>query len=498
MPETERFAPLDLSPDQFRTMGHQLVDRLAQLLSTFSDRPITPGDAPSHIRSLLGQGGLPENGEDPALLLERVTDLMLAHSLFNGHPRFLGYITASPHPIGILGDLLASAVNSNCGGWGLAPVASEMEAQSVRWIAEFIGYPVDCGGLLVSGGAMANYVGFLAARHARAPWNARQDGASNPQGGRLRVYCSADTHTWVQKASDMYGLGTGAVCWVETDGSGRMSVPALRSAIDGDEKAGDVPMMVVGTAGSVGTGAVDPLADLADLCQERDIWFHVDGAYGALAARVPGSPPQLAALSRADSVAVDPHKWLYAPLEAGCALIRNAETLRETFSYRPDYFRFEETAGEEPISYLEYGPQNSRGNRATKVWLGLSQVGRAGYVRMISDDMALARYLFGLAQQQPELQAFTCHLSITTYRYVPVGVDREDPGNQSYLNALNQAILVRMQEEGEAYVSNAVMDGSYVLRSCVVNFRTTEADMDQVAALTVRLGREVAAAGVGS
>ncbi len=492
MPDDTRFAPLDLSPDQFRAMGHGLVDRLADVMAGLRDRPITPGDPPSRVRELLGQGGLPETGQDPAELLAGTADLLIDHSLYNGHPRFLGYITSSPHQIGILGDLLAAAVNANCGGWALSPVASEMEAQCVRWIAEFIGYPRGCGGILVSGGAMANYIGFLAARHARTPWDVRRYGAANPEGGRLRVYCSAATHTWIQKASDMFGLGTEAVRWIDADADGRMSMEALRGAVSEDRGRGDVPMMVVGTAGSVGTGAVDPLPQIADLCAAEGIWFHVDGAYGALAARIPGAPDELAALSRADSVAVDPHKWLYAPLEAGCALVRNAETLRSTFSYRPEYYRFAEAGGEEPISYFEYGPQNSRGNRAAKVWLGLSQVGWEGYARMIADDIELAEYLYRLADEHPELEAMTRHLSITTYRYVPQEVDASDPGNREALNQLNEDLLGRMQEQGDAFVSNAVIEGTHVLRSCVVNFRTTRSDMERVVQLTVDLGRELA------
>jgi glutamate/tyrosine decarboxylase-like PLP-dependent enzyme len=487
-----RDAPLDLSRDQFRTIGHRLVDRIADLLDSMDRRPVTPGDAPQAVRALLGQGPLPEWGADPDELMSRVTDLLIDHSLYNGHPRFLGYITASPHPIGILGDLLASAVNPNCGGWALSPVATEMEAQCIRWIAEFIGYPEDCGGLLVSGGAMANYIGFLAARHAKAPGSIREDGMASGE-GRLRVYCSAETHTWIEKASDMFGLGTNSVRWVETDRSGRMSMEALREQITADRRAGDHPIMVVGTAGTVGTGTVDPLPEIADLCREEDLWFHVDGAYGALAARVAGAPPELAAVARADSVAVDPHKWLYTSLEAGCALVRDAEALRDTFSYRPPYYRFLEVAGEEPISYYEYGPQNSRGFRALKVWLGLMHAGREGYERMIAEDIELARKLYQTAEQHDELDALTHHLSITTYRYVPPGRDLRDPTSTPGLNQLNERIVNRMQDEGEAFVSHTTIDGMFALRACVVNFRTTPEDIEAVAGLTVRLGRELAA-----
>ena len=194
----------------------------------------------------------------------------------------------------------------------------------MRWIAELLGYPADCGGLLVSGGNMANFVGFLAARRARAPFNVRTEGmAACDEDGPLRVYVSAETHTWIEKAADLFGLGTDAIRWIEIDGDRRMLVPALQEAIAADRAAGATPLLVVGTAGSVSTGAIDPLREIAALCRDEGIWFHVDGAYGAPAAVLPEAPADLKALAEADSVAIDPHKWLYAPLEAGCALVRD-------------------------------------------------------------------------------------------------------------------------------------------------------------------------------
>ena len=324
---------------------------------------------------------------DPGPLLERTARLLFEHSLFNAHPRFFGYITAAPAPIGVLGDFLAAAVNANVGAWTLSPAATEIESQTVRWIASLIGYPVDCGGLLVSGGNMANIVCFLAARAAKARWNVRERGVIGDAGQRLRVYGSAETHTWIQKAADIGGLGTDSIRWIPTDSSLRMNVAALRRQIEADKAAGDVPCMVVGTAGSVSTGAIDPLPDISAVCQEHDVWFHVDGAYGGFAAAVPDAPDDLRALSAADSVAVDPHKWLYAPLEAGCALVREPGLLRAAFAYHPPYYHFDEQA----TNYVDYGPQNSRGFRALKVWLALRHVGAAGYRTMIAEDIRLSR-----------------------------------------------------------------------------------------------------------
>jgi glutamate/tyrosine decarboxylase-like PLP-dependent enzyme len=243
----------------------------------------------------------------------------------------------------------------------------------------------------------------------------------------------------------------------------------------------------------VSTGAIDPLDEIAAVCRDEGIWFHVDGAYGAPAAALPTAPPELKALAQADSIAVDPHKWLYAPLEAGCALVRDPRALVDAFTYRPPYYTLPE--GEDaPISYIDYGPQNSRGFRALKVWLGLRQVGREGYVRMISDDIALARDLHDLAAADPELEAWTTSLSITTFRYVPADVEPGSPEAETYLNELNRELLDRLGHGGEAYVSNAVVGNVYLLRPCIVNFRTSRSDVEALPELVKRVGAEIHAA----
>ena len=484
-----RRAPIEFGPDEFRALGHELVDALAALLESLPDRPVAPGEEQAEVRAVLGGDGLPQAGTPARELLAETTRLVSEHSTFNGHPRFFGYITSSAAPLGALADLLAAVVNPNVGAWPLAPVATEIEAQTVRWIAELLGYPTSCGGLLVSGGNMANFVGFLAARRARAPWDVRAKGIGAEDARPLRVYASAETHTWIQKAADLFGLGTDAVRWIETDADQRLRVDALRERLAADRAAGAVPLLVVGTAGSVSTGAIDPLAEIADLCAAEEVWFHVDGAYGAPAAALPDAPPDLRALARADSISFDPHKWLYAPLEAGCALVRDPAALRDAFSYVPPYYHFDGGEGEDaPVNYFELGPQNSRGFRALKVWLGFRQVGREGTVRMIGDDIALARELHRLADADPELEARTQGLSITTFRYVPADLDPDAPGTAAYLNELNEKLLHRLEQGGEAFDSNAVVDGDFLLRACIVNFRTALEDVEALPEIVRQIG----------
>ena len=441
-----RRAPLAMDADTFRELGHRLVDQVAGLIEAVPRGPVTRDESPSAVRDAFDANSpMPESGTAAGPLLERTARLLFDHSLFNGHPRFFGYVTAPPSPIGVLGDFLAAAVNANVGAWALSPAATEIECQTVRWIAELVGYPADCGGLLVSGGNMANFVCFLAARAAKAGWNVREQGVFEGPGRRLLVYASAEAHTWIQKAADLGGLGTASIRWIPTDESLRMDVTALGRQIEADVLAGHVPCLVVGTAGSVGTGAIDPLPEIGALCRERGIWFHVDGAYGALAAAIPDAPADLRGLSLADSVAVDPHKWLYAPLEAGCALVRDPESLRAAFAYHPPYYHFEERA----TNFVDYGPQNSRGFRALKVWLALRQVGASGYRQMIAEDIHLSRAMADAVERHGDLQLVTQALSITTFRYVPRDL-RGRPGDESverHLDALNRELLDRLQRE---------------------------------------------------
>jgi glutamate/tyrosine decarboxylase-like PLP-dependent enzyme len=268
-----------------------------------------------------------------------------------------------------------------------------------------------------------------------------------------------------------------------------MDVAALRRQIDADTAAGETPLLVVGTAGSVSTGAIDPLREIGALCKEYGIWFHVDGAYGGFAAALPEAPDDLHGLSLADSVAVDPHKWLYAPLEAGCALVRDQDALRAAFAYHPPYYHFEERA----TNYVDYGPQNSRGFRALKVWLAMRQVGATGYRRMIADDIRLSQAMAEAVGRHAELELTTQGLSITTFRYVPRDLRSQvgEPAVEPHLDALNRELLDRLQRGGEAFVSNAIVAGRYVLRACIVNFHTARADVEALPEIVVRIGQAV-------
>lgn len=484
-----RAAALAMAPEQFRLLGHALVDRIATELQALRERPVAQGAATlAQVRERVGERGLPSRGEDAGAVLEEAAELLFGQTPRAGHPRYHGYIAASPAPIGMLAELLSAAVNANVALWQAAPVAAEIEAQTVRWLAELVGYPVDCGGLLVSGGSMANLVALLAARRARLRWDVREQGL---QGARLAVYASRETHGWLHKAVDLAGLGTGAIRWIATDGEQRLDVAALAAAVEADVAAGVLPLMAVASAGTVATGAVDPLPEMAALCRRHGLWLHVDGAYGAPAAcllgcerhagRLGTAGSALRALGLADSLALDPHKWLYVPIEAGCVLVRERAHLRDAFGHRPSYYAA--PGAHEGSNFHELGPQNTRGLRALKVWLALRAAGLEGYREMIAADIALAQRLFERVRRTPRLEALTVRLGIATFRYRAPGVD-----DTAELDALNRALLRRLQHDGRAWLSHAVVEGRFALRACIVNFHTDQADVDALPGLVVELG----------
>lgn len=488
-----RTAPCDFPPEEFRAIGHSLVDSIADFLRGLPAAPTATSLMPDSLRSVLGQRAMPEDGTDIAPVIEEFSKKFFEHSTHNGSPRFFGYITSSAAPVGALADMLAAAVNPNCGAWALSPIATEIENETIRWLSTFMGLPGEWDGVLVSGGNMANMVGFSAARTAKAGWNIRENGLAADDARRLVLYTSKETHTWVNKASDLGGLGTSAVRWIPTDDQLRMRVDLLEKSIAADFAKGLAPFMVIGTAGTVGTGAIDPLPAIAKICKKYNLWFHVDGAYGAPAVALDDASEDLKGLRLADSIAIDPHKWLYSPLEAGCILTRHPSALRDAFSFKPHYYQFDDNEGQEVKNYFEYGPQNSRGFRALKIWLAFQQAGASGYRRMIGDDIALAHCLYDMIGDYDTLEKGTVSLSITTFRYVPLDLreSASDDAVLEYINGLNERIVTAVRLSGEAFVSNAFIGERFMLRACIVNFRTALNDVTTLPCLITRIGSEL-------
>ncbi|MFN7686569.1 MAG: pyridoxal phosphate-dependent decarboxylase family protein [Sphingobacteriales bacterium] len=485
---TDRTHKLKIESDEFRKIGHELINSIADFYETITERPVTTSESALDLASLLTSQNLPEAGTNPAELVKNARKLLIEHSLHNGHPKFMGFITSSPAQIGALADLLAAAVNPNVGANILSPMATAIEKQTVQWLAEFIGVP-GWSGLLVSGGNFANFTGFLAARTAKSSHDLKEKGLQSLPAPMV-FYCSTATHTWIEKAAFLFGHGKNAIRWIECDTDNTMNKQKLEMTIIEDISKGLQPFLLIGNAGDVSTGAVDDLNALSVIARKYDLWFHVDGAYGAPAASLPEFHQLFRGLEYADSIAIDPHKWLYAPLEAGCVLVKDQQHLLKTFSSHPVYYNFEESDGDNVLNYYEFGFQNSRCFRALKVWLALQQAGREGYRQLIREDIALAEQLYHEAEQHPDLQAITHNLSITTFQYVPksVSLDRED------VNQLNKQLVEVLQKGGELFLSDAVILGRYCLRACIVNYRTTPKDITESIDIIVREGERLLSA----
>lgn len=487
---SKRENSIEINKTEFRKIGYELIDTISDFLDEISDKPVTTSKSPKELQKVLGNFSLPEHGKPTEQLLSSTSKLLLDHSLFNGHPKFFGFITSSAAPIGALADLLATAINANVGGQLLSPMATEIEKQTIRWLAEFIGVSPSYGGVLVSGGNMANFTAFLTARTAKAPKNIKEEGLAGISNS-LITYCSKSTHTWIDKAAILFGHGSNSIRWIPTDSSNKMNLEILEQQIKEDIASGHQPFMVVGTAGDVSTGVVDNLEGIAAICKSNQLWFHIDGAYGIPAAILPELKHLFAGIKEADSIALDPHKWLYSPLEAGCTLVKNPKHLIDTYSSHPEYYNFSISEEGESLNYFEYGLQNSRGFRALKVWLALQQIGREGYVKLIKEDIELSQYFFKLAEGQTELEAVTHNLSITTLRYIPKELNLKGEKRELYLNQLNEELVNTLQSGGEMFLSNAIIEGSYCLRACIVNFRTTKLDIEECIEIIIKEGRKI-------
>ena len=485
---SNRETPIEISKHEFKEIGYQLIDSIANFIDTIKKKSVTSAETSEQLIKLIGNTSLPENGRSASELLSDTSHLLFKHSLLNGHPKFMGYITSSAAPMGALADLLAAAINPNVGAQILSPIATEIEKQTIAWLAEFIGISTSYGGILVSGGNMANFTAFLAARTAKAPKNFKESGIKGAS-AKLLVYCSDKTHTWIEKAAILFGHGTRSIRWIQTDDENKMDNEALERTIIDDLEKGYKPFMIVGTAGDVSTGAVDNLDVIGNICKAYDLWFHIDGAYGMPAAGVPECKALFAGFEEADSIALDPHKWLYNPLEVGCTLVKDPKHLIETYSSHPEYYNFSNSEESPSHNYYEYGLQNSRGFRALKVWLTFQQVGRSAYVKMIGEDIQLSKLLYELAENHEELAALTHSLSITTIRYIPLDYAQDKKSDESYLNTLNETLLNSLQESGEVFLSNAIVNEKYCLRACIVNFRTSRKDIEEIIDIIAREGR---------
>lgn len=477
MPRTTPTARTDatLDPDDwdaFRVLAHRMVDDSLDFLRTLPDRPAWR-PVPAEVRTALASERVPHEPQGEAQVYEEFLSHVLPYSNGSRSPQFFGWVQGNGTPLGMMADMLASGMNAHLAGFNDA--SRVVEERVLAWLAELMGFPASSGGLLMSGGTMANYLGLAVARHAKAGYDVRADGLLG--GPRLTVYASTEVHSWAQKGLELLGLGHASLRKVAVDDEFRVDVAALRAMIAADRAAGLRPICIIGTAGTVNSGATDDLDALAELASDEALWFHVDGAFGAMARLSPTLAPVVRGMERADSLAFDLHKWGFLPFEIACVLVRDAEAQRAAFSLTPSYLRDEGRgviAG--GLTFADRGPELTRGFKALKAWMSFKAHGVDAIGAIIEQNVMQARAFAERIARVPGIEiSAPVALNIAVWRWVPTGFTDEQ------CDALNRELLLRIQETGLAVPSGSMVKGRYVIRTCITNHRTRWADLERLA-----------------
>src|SRR5687768_6738482 len=471
-------ADLDLSARQRDELGRAVLEWVLRYFTEQTELPVYPTISASELTARLSNT-LPNDPEDLAAVMADF-DAVAKYGRHNGHPRMFGYVQSSGSFAGAVADLLASAINQNVTSWRSAPAATTIEHQVIEWLKTMVGFDPSGEGILLSGGSFANFAGLAAALRASTDVDLNQRGVVALP-GRPRIYTSEMTHMSLPKAASMLGVGKDAIVRVPVDRDLRMDPGALQRQIESDRASGFHPVCVVATAGDVNTGAIDPLDAIADVCADTRIWLHVDGSYGALAAQSRFVNGAMLALGRADSLSLDPHKWLYAPLDVGCVLVRDAVALRRAFSEGAGYIDVVADRDMSDFAYWDHSPELSRRFRALKIWFLLKIHGARAIQAAIDGNIAVAQHLAAAIDASDDFERVApVPLSIVCFRY-----KRGDDG-------LNKRLMVEVQRDGESYVSNATINGRFALRACIVNFRTQPADAERLLATIRRVAARMA------
>jgi aromatic-L-amino-acid decarboxylase len=482
MKDEETLDPADWQA--MRELGHRMVDDMMSYLENVRERPVWQ-PVPEELRASLKQP-LPVEGEGAERAYQDFVEQVLPHPLGNIHPRFWGWVNGTGTPFAMLAEMLAAGMNPNVGGFD--QVSVYVENQVLDWCKEMLGYPAEASGLLVSGGSMANLVGLAVARNAGAGFDIARIGLQGAE-QRLTLYGSREMHFSIEKAVELLGLGSKALRRIPVNSDYQIDLKALEAAIAEDRASGFKPICVVGNAGTVNTGAIDDLEELANICERERLWLHVDGAFGALAALSPTlRRSMLAGMERADSLAFDLHKWMYLPYEVGCALVRRADLHNETFTASGAYLASTSRGLSSGQTWFAgYGVQLSRGFRALKVWLSLKEHGIEKFRRLIEQNVEQAGYLAALVEARPELELLApVPLNIVCFRYSDERLD------EAQLNSLNEELLIQLQESGVAVPSGTMLEGKYALRVAITNHRSRREDFEILVSKVVELGSELA------
>ncbi len=486
MPSTvtdRRDADFAWTAAETRRVGQVVADWIATYLTSLPGTPVFEPVPPEAAAAFIA-APVPANGESVDAIMRRFETEIGRYPFGNGHPRFSAWVNSPPATIGVFAQALAAAMNPSVAGGNHAAVWVEREV--LQWFKSIFGFPPDSMGLLVSGSSAAAITGLAVARHAAAMqrgWNMRADGArivdATGAAVRMLLYETVEAHSCHQKAVELLGLGSAQIRIVPSDDALCMRAGALDAMLAEDIAAGALPVAVIASAGTVNTGAIDPLDAIADVCAKHRVWLHVDGGYGAPAVLTDEFRPTLAAIGRADSVGIDAHKWMYVPVDAGLVLVRDATLMRDTFSLVPPYLRSDDDRHgvQGPPWLSEYGSEQTRPFRALKVWMALRYFGTTGYASLIAHDIAMARRLAELVRATPAFELWEPQgLSIVCFRAVPASL----MGDDAAIDALNLRVLAALQLGGRAFLSSTVLRGRTWLRACIVNPGTMPEDIDAV------------------
>ena len=483
----EPFRDLDLEPKRVRALVDAAADLLQEYLERLPALPVDRGRPAAEVRDRVAVE-IPEEGLSDEDLIDYLRTVVFDASMYTGHPGFLAYISGSGTTPGAVADLIAAGINQNVGGWRLGPGATELELHLTSWFARLFGMTEQAGGLVTSGGSMANFVALKVARDRALGLETREKGIGD---ARLTAYTSDEVHFATTRAADMLGLGSDSVRLVETDDSFRLSVESMARRIEEDLSKNFRPFAVIATLGTVGTGAIDPLEKIAEICRAHNLWMHVDAAYGGPAVLANELRPLLKGVEFADSIAFDPHKWMYTPHSGGVVLVRDLQWLADSFAAHATYVHEDKELTRRGLDLGMMGPQLSRSFWALKIFVSLLAHGTRAYGRRISHDVTLARYLAEKVRGHDDLEVMApVELSICCFRYVPADLAQAE-GREEYLDALNERLMAKVQLDGRVFYSNAVLRDRFVLRCCIVNFRTEAEHLDQVVEVTRELGRQL-------
>ncbi len=467
---------------QLRALGHRMLDDMFDDLASLREQPAwrTLPAASSHALS----APLPHAGRSADAVYATVREHLLPYTIGNRHPRAWGWVRGTGTPLAMLADMVASGLNAHLAGGHQAPAV--VEATCLRWLAELMGMPAESSGLLTTGATMANLIGLAVGRHAKAGFDVRREGlqSGHPQ---LLVYGSTETHSWAEKAMELMGLGRDSYRRIAVDDEYRIVPAELEAQIERDRAAGHQPTVLIANCGTVNTGAMDDLVALAEICRRQNVWFHVDGAFGALLRLTPEYAPLVAGIEQADSLAFDLHKWMYLPFEIGCVLVRDPKLHTAAFATQASYL--EEAQGgimAGGLPFADRGIELTRGFRALKLWMSLEVHGVETYAGLIARNMEQAALLEQWIERSPRLEMLAPRPSnVVCFRYTRPGMSEEQ------LNVLNRRLVVELQESGAYVVSGTTLGGRYAVRIANTNHRSQASDFQALAEDCVRVGDEL-------